>query len=214
MCQFCIAPHADPNVSGGDLTPLVVRNDSCWDPRDSWLIFGGFFLQQRRLFRWRRHLTVYIKTDIKGAGTSKMSSGLMAIRISRCVNQHSSGDCLTRAAIPQAKGLYCPQCTRDPRWWACAWVCLFFRPYPELLYLPRPGLCRLSFSSSSLSDQTSSWPFCRQTWRIQCCFHSGRQELIRHKINWQRPNIYEDYGSLWPRLDCNVEKLCKTQNCL
>lgn len=48
-----------------------------------------------------------------------------------------------------------------PRWWACVWVCLFFRPYPELPYLLRPSLCWLSFSSSSLSDQTSSWPFCR-----------------------------------------------------
>lgn len=149
MCQFCIAPDADPNMSGEDLTPLVVRNDSCCDLRDSRLIFGGFFIQQRRRFRWRRYLAVYIKTDIKGAGTSKMSSGPMATRISHCVNQHSSSDCLTRAAIPQAKWLYCPQCTRDPRWWACAWVCLFFRPYPELLYLPRPSLCRLSSSSSS-----------------------------------------------------------------
>lgn len=113
VCQFCMAPDAEPNVSGEDLTPLVVGNDSCWDLRDSRLIFGGFFIQQQRRFRWRRRLTVYMKTDIKGAGTSQMSSGLMAIRISRCVNQHSSGDCLTRAAIPQAKRLYCPQCTRD-----------------------------------------------------------------------------------------------------
>lgn len=102
MCQFCIVPDADPNVIGEELTPLVVRNDSCRDLRDSRLIFGGFFIQQRRPFRWRRNLTVYIKTDIKGAGRSKMSSGLMATRISRCVNQHSSSDCLTRAAIPQA----------------------------------------------------------------------------------------------------------------
>lgn len=49
-----------------------------------------------------------------------------------------------------------------PRWWAGVWVCLFFRPYPELPYLQRPSLCRLSFSSSfSLSGQTWSWPFCR-----------------------------------------------------
>lgn len=106
------------------------------------------------------------------AVTTNMSSGLMAIRIviahdcSHCVNQHSSSDCLTRAAIPQAKWLYCPQCTWKPRWRTCAWVCLFFGPYPELLYLPRPSLCRLSSSSSSLSDQTSFWLFCRQTWRI------------------------------------------------
>lgn len=136
------------------------------------------------------------KTDRNVAFIANMSSGLMAIRIviahdcSHCVNQHSSSNCLTRAAIPQAKWLYCPQCTRKPRWRTCVWVCLFFGPYPELLYLPRPSLCRLSSSSSSLSDQISFWPFCRQTWRISTVItaHSRKHSCTKWsdscQISW------------------------------
>lgn len=60
-----------------------------------------------------------------------------------------------------------------PRWWACVWVCLFFRPYPELPYLLRPSLCWPSFSSSSLSGQTSSWPFCRHGGSVLLSHHAA-----------------------------------------
>lgn len=57
-------------------TPPIVRYDSCCDCRDSRLIFRSFFIQQRRCFRWPRHLTVYIKTDISEPVPANMSLGL------------------------------------------------------------------------------------------------------------------------------------------
>lgn len=114
--------------------------------------------------------------------------------------------CLTRVAIPQGKWLLCTVYTK-PRWWACVWVCLFFRPYPALPCLPRPGLRWLSFSSSLLSGQTSSWPFCRH----------GRSGLLLkqtavnplHKTIWQLPNTFDAGDGLCSLLSYNVEKLFK-----
>lgn len=88
----------------------------------------------------------------------------------------------------------------------CVWVCLFFRPYPELPYLPRPSRCRLSFSSSfSLSGQTSSWPFCRHGGSVLL---SQRTAVNTHTTIWQlSPKIRQKgWRSL---LSYNVEKRCK-----
>lgn len=109
---------------------------------------------------------------------------------SPCVYQYSPCDCLTRASLTSCdmtgKWLYCPVYIQ-PIWWdsVCVWVCLFSRPYLQLLCLPRPGLCWLSSSSSSLSGQISAWSSCSQ-----------RRKTLRHFLLHEARDLHSHTGSM------------------